>query len=71
MVKTIGDYIVLILSIIGSLASIVAFGEFFAPHLDSQGLWGVIFIGIIAIFFLAYNFYLIFTYRKKVRYSEI
>lgn len=71
MTKTIGDYIVLILSIIGSLASIIAFGEFVAPHLNDQGVWGVIFTGFIALFFLAYNFHLIFTYRKKVRYSEI
>ena len=71
MTKTIGDYIVLLLSIIGSLASIIAFGIYFAPHLNDQGMWGVIFLGVLAIFFLAYNFYLIFTYRRKVRYSEI
>lgn len=71
MTRTIGDYIVLILSIIGSLASIVAFGEYFLPHLNDQGLWGVIFLGIISFVFLGYNFYLIFNYRKKVRYADI
>ncbi|MDE5975997.1 MAG: hypothetical protein K2G69_05570 [Muribaculaceae bacterium] len=71
MTRTIGDYIVLLLSIIGSLASIIAFGIFFAPHLNDQGMWGVIFLGVLALFFLFYNFYLIRTYRKKVRYSEI
>lgn len=71
MTKTLGDYLVLILSIIGSLASIIAFGVFFAPHLNDQGLWGVIFLGVITLFFLSYNFYLVFTYRKKVRYAEV
>lgn len=71
MTKTLGDYIILLLSIIGSLASIVAFGVFFAPHLNDQGLWGVIFLGIISLFFLGYNYYLISTYRKKIRYADI
>ena len=71
MTKTIGDYIVLLISIIGSLASIIAFGVYFAPNLNDQGLWGVIFLGLIALFFLGYNFYLIFTYRRKVRYADI
>lgn len=71
MTKTIGDYIVLILTIIGSIASIIAFGTYFTPYLDEQGKWGVIFLGIISFVFLGYNFYLIFTYRKKVRYADI
>lgn len=71
MTRTLGDYIVLLLSIIGSLASIIAFSIFFAPHLTDQGMWGVIFLGVLSVFFLAYNFYLIFTYRKRVKYSEI
>lgn len=71
MTRTIGDYIILLISIIGSLASIIAFGIIFAPHINDQGMWGVIFLGILALFFLSYNFYLISTYRKKVRYSEI
>lgn len=51
MTKTFGDYIVLIISIFGSLASIVAFGIYFAPHLNEQGFWGVIFLGLISLFF--------------------
>ena len=71
MTKTIGDYIVLLLSIIGSLASIIAFGEYFMPYLNEQGVCGVIFLGLFSLFFLGYNFYLIFTYRKKVKYADI
>lgn len=71
MTKTIGDYIVLLLSIVGSITSIIAFGIYFAPYLNDQGMWGVIFLGIISLFFLGYNFYLISTYRKKVRYADI
>ena len=71
MTKTIGDYIILLLSIIGSIASIIAFGIYFAPYLNDQGMWGVIFLGVISLFFLGYNFYLISTYRKKVRYADI
>ncbi len=71
MVKTFGDYIVLILSIIGSLASIIAFGVYFQPLLNLQGWIGVLFLGIISLFFLFYNIYLITKYRRKVKYSTI
>lgn len=71
MTRTIGDYIVLIVSIIGSIASIVAFRDYFVPHLNEQGWVGVLFLGIIALFFLGYNYYLILTYRRKVRYADI
>lgn len=50
MTKTIGDYIILLLSIIGSIASIIAFGIYFAPYLNDQGMWGVIFLGVISLF---------------------
>lgn len=43
----------------------------FKPHLNEQGWVGVAFLGIIALFFLAYNFYLILKYRKRVRYAEV
>jgi hypothetical protein len=71
MTRTIGDYIVLLLSIFGSLASIIAFGVYISPILNNQGWVGVLFLGIISLLFLAYNFYLIFTYRKKVRYADV
>jgi len=71
MTKTFGDYLVLILTIIGSFASIIAFGTYFAPLLDTQGWVGVLFLGFIALIFLCYNFYLVLRYRKKVRYAEV
>lgn len=71
MTKTFGDYFVLIISIIGSLASSIAFGIYFTPLLNTQGWIGVLFLGVIALFFLAYNYYLISKYRKKVRYADI
>lgn len=71
MKKTIGDYIVLIVSIIGSFASIMAFGVYFSPHLNNQGWIGVLFLGIISLFFIGYTFTLILKYRRIVRYAEI
>lgn len=71
MTKTLGDYLVLILTITGSFASIIAFGTYFAPLLDTQGWVGVLFLGFIALLFLCYNFYLVLRYRKKVRYAEV
>ena len=71
MKKAISDYIVLIVSIIGSFASIIAFGAYFSPLLDNQGIVGVLFLGFIALFFMGYNFYLISKYRKKTQYAEI
>ena len=71
MTKTIGDYIVLLVSIIGSFASILAFGIYFKPLLNEQGWVGIFFLGMITLFFLSYNYYLIAKYRKKHRYSEV
>lgn len=71
MKKTLGDYVVLIISIIGSLASIIAFGVYFSPFLNNQGLVGVIFLGIISLLFIGYTFYLISKYRKRVRYGDV
>jgi len=71
MKKTLGDYVVLIISIVGSFASTVAFTTIFSDSLNAQGWLGVLFLGILAIFFLTYNFYLISKYRKKVRYSDV
>lgn len=71
MKKTIGDYISLILSVVGSLASIWAFGEYFLPFLNSQGEIGVAFLGVLCMLFLATNYYLVSNYRRKVRYAEV
>jgi uncharacterized membrane protein len=71
MVRTFGDYFVLIFSIVGSLASIIAFGVYFEPLLNLQGWIGVLFLGIISLFFLSYNLYLISKYRKRVKYANV
>lgn len=70
MTKTFGDYLVLLLSILGSFASIFAYGHYFASALNNQGWVGVLFLGIIALFFCCYNFYLICRYRRKVKYAD-
>lgn len=71
MVKTLGDYIVLLLSIVGSLASIFSFAFVFGPSLETQGAIGGIFLGFLTMFFFYYNAYLISRFRKMVVYSEI
>lgn len=71
MKKTLGDYIVLIFSLLGSFASIIAFGTYFSPHLNNQGYIGVFFLGVISLIFIGYSFYLIAKYRKKIRYADI
>ena len=43
MTKTFGDYVVLLISLIGGFASILAFGIYFAPLLNNQGWIGVFF----------------------------
>jgi len=71
MVKSIGDDVVLLLTIFGSLASIIAFGIYFLPQLNDQGSIGVLFLGIISLYLLGYNHYLISKYRKRSRYAEV
>lgn len=68
MKKTFGDYLVILLSIIGSFASILGFVDIYYKSLNGEGKWAVIFLGVIALFFLWYNIYLISKYRKKSRY---
>lgn len=70
MKKTLGDYIVIIISVIGSVLSIFGFVTIFQPLLNEQGWIGVAFLGVIALFFLGYNLYLISKYRTRTRYAE-
>ena len=65
MTRTLGDYIIIIISVIGSFASTFAYAQFIAPEINDQGLAGVIIIGIFAFIFFGYNLYLISKYRKK------
>lgn len=71
MNKTLGDYLILLISVVGSFASTIAFGIYFSPALNNQGWTGVLFLGLLCFFFLGYIFYLISSYRKKVRYASI
>ena len=71
MKKSINDYIVLIITIIGSLASIISF-RIYGPLLNDQGWIGVVFLGVLTLFFLGYNFYLISRYQSLIsRYQKI
>ena len=69
--RTLGDYAMLLLTILGSVASIFGFGIYFAPWLNNQGWVGVLFLGLFSFFFLIQNFYLISKYSKKTAYAEI
>ncbi|TGL61155.1 hypothetical protein [Leptospira sarikeiensis] len=71
MQKTLGDYISIFISIVGSLASIIAFYVVFKDNLNEQGVYGVIFLGIISIYLLISNAWLIAKYRKKTRYVSV
>lgn len=67
--KTIGDYIIMILGILGSIASIIALYAFF-KGLSEEGWIAVLFLGIICVYFIAYNFWLLSIYRKKAHYAD-
>jgi hypothetical protein len=71
MKKVVNNYIVLIISMVGSFASIVALGVCFCPLLNNQGWIGVLFLDLISLCFLVYNFYLILKSRSKVEYVEV
>lgn len=71
MEKTFEDYIILLLSIVGSLASIWAFGVYFLPNLNYQGEIGVAFLGFLCLIFLFTNYYIVSRYRRTVRYATI
>lgn len=71
MKKTLGDYLIIIFSIIASIATLLGFYQTYYQDLNEQGKWGVIFLGIIALWFLFYNIYIVQKYRKKVGYCEM
>lgn len=71
MSRTLWDYFVLLLTVAGSLASIFAFGKYITLGLEPQGWIGVLFTGTLAYIFLGYCFYLIWRYRKRVKYASI
>ena len=67
--KTITDYLIMMIGILGSLASIVGLFVFF-NQLSTEGWIAVLFMGIISLYFIFYNFWLLARYRKKSRYAD-
>jgi hypothetical protein len=67
--RTIWDYIIMLIGTLGSLASIIALCTFFS-QLSTEGWIAVLFLGILCVFFVAYNFWLLTRYRKKTKYAE-
>lgn len=60
----------MIISTIGGLASIVAILTLF-PNLRTEGWIAVLFLGLISIFFICYNCWLVSIYRKKSKYADM
>lgn len=67
--KTLADYILMLIGTLGSLASIVAILVFFNT-LTTEGWIAVSFMGVISIFFIGYNFHLLGKYRRKTYYAD-
>ena len=53
----------------GSLASIIALSVFF-KQLSTEGWIAVLFMGILCVYFVVYNFWLLTRYRKKTKYAD-
>lgn len=67
--RTIWDYIIMLIGTLGSLASIIALGVFF-NQLTTEGWIAVLFMGVMCVYFVAYNFWLLTRYRKKTKYAD-
>ena len=59
----------MVIGILGSIASIIALYAFF-EELSKEGWIAVLFLGLICIYFIVYNFWLLSIYRKKTRYAD-
>ncbi len=71
MQKSISDYIVILISVVGSIASVIGVLLYFKGTINEQGWVGIAFLGILALFFLIYCWYLISKYRIIVRYADV
>lgn len=69
--KIISDYLVILISIFASIATLIGFYKTYYKDLDDQGKYGVLFTGIIALWFLCYNLWLIYKNRRRIGYSEV
>lgn len=67
--RTIWDYIIMLIGTLGSFASIIALSVFF-NQLSTEGWIAVLFLGVLCMFFVAYNFWLLTRYRKKTKYAD-
>ncbi len=69
MKKSIGDYLVLILSIICNVLSIIVFVGNYGLYNGNKRI--VIFLGVTTLFYFTFNIYLLLKYRKRSRYINI
>ena len=67
--RTVVDYIIMLIGTLGSLASIVTILLLF-DSLQTEGWIAVIFMGVISIYFVIYNFHLLGNQRKKTHYAD-
>ncbi len=64
------DYIILILSIISSIVTILGFWLTINDKLDEPAIYGVIFLGIISLYFLSSNIYFVSKYKNRTGYAN-
>ncbi len=69
LMRTLWDYIIMLIGTLGSLASIIALSVFF-KQLSTEGWIAVLFMGVICVYFVVYNFWLLTRYRKKTKYAD-
>lgn len=67
--RTIWDYVIMLIGTLGSLASIIALSVFF-NQLSTEGWIAVVFMGLLCVYFVVYNFWLVTRYRKKTKYAD-
>lgn len=67
--RTIWDYVIMLIGTLGSLASIIALSVFF-NQLSTEGWIAVVFMGVLCVYFVVYNFWLVTRYRKKTKYAD-
>lgn len=67
--RTIWDYVIMLIGTLGSLASIIALSVFF-NQLSTEGWVAVVFMGVLCVYFVIYNFWLLTIYRKKTKYAD-
>lgn len=67
--RTIWDYIIMLIGTLGSLASIIALSMFF-NQLSKEGWIAVLFMGVLCMYFVVFNFWLLTRYRKKTKYAD-